>query len=144
MIETLYQLNVAVLLADLHAQERNADASQRARCGERACRSGSGWRARWSGRPRDRARGRRPRRHDGQRGQAPSVPAVPQVLLEQSSAGAAHQGPHGREALQMQLLRSQVQAAQSRAAAHEVTHRLVHNSFPHYYLHLYIAFRETL
>lgn len=129
---TAYQLTPAVLLADLHAQERDADArartrrrwSPRSRPGRSRRR---GRRPRRPGRPRRGPRGRRrARRHDDrQRGQAAPVPAVPQVLLQQSPARPAHQGAHGREAVQVQLLRQEVQAAQPRPTAHEATHRSV-------------------
>lgn len=36
-----------------------------------------------------------------QRGEASPVPAVPQILQQQPSARAAHQGPHRRETVQM-------------------------------------------
>lgn len=112
-----YQLTVAVLLADLHAQERDADAREGARRG--GCTDGKSWRRRggWTARPwSDR---RRTGRHDRrQRGKATPVPAMPQVILQQPPARTAHQGPHRRETVQMQLLRPQVQAAQSCTATY--------------------------
>lgn len=116
-----YQLTVAVLLADLHAQERDADAREGARRG--GCTDGESWRRR-CGRtggagPDRRWTGRDDRR---ERGKAAPVPAMPQVVLQQPPARPAHQGPHRRETVQMQLLRPQVQAAQSRTAAHPPAH----------------------
>lgn len=57
-----------------------------------------------------------------QRGEAAPVPAVPQVLLLQPSAGAAHPGPHRGETLQVLLLRPPLQAVVPRSAAHPTTH----------------------
>lgn len=79
--------------ADLYAQERNADA----RAGTPA----------WSRRG----------------GKAPPVPAVPQVLQLQPPVSPAHQGAHWGEAVQMLLLRSEVQAVESCATTHQITHR---------------------
>ena len=60
-----------------------------------------------------------------ERGEATPVSAVPQVLLLQPPAGAAHTGPHRGEAVQVLLLRPALQAAQPRAAAHATAHRSV-------------------
>ncbi|GBN41254.1 hypothetical protein AVEN_118859-1 [Araneus ventricosus] len=58
-----------------------------------------------------------PRRH-----QALPVPAVSQVILLQPPTAAAHPHPHRREALQVFLLRQEIQATLARAAAHQAAH----------------------
>lgn len=115
---SVYQLTLADFVADPIPQERDADAREGA--GRWSAGGASGRRS--ARRPRGPRR--RPRRHDHrQRDQAPPVSAVLEVLLQQSSAGPAYQGPHRREALQVQLLRPQVQATQPRATAHQATYR---------------------
>lgn len=66
----------------------------------------------------DGGKGAGPRRH-----QAAPVPAVPQELLLEPPAGAAHPRAHRREAVQMFLLRAPLQAALPRAAAHATAYR---------------------
>lgn len=89
----------AFLTADLHAQVGNADA-----------RAGGG-----AG-----CRGRRGPPHAWlqARGQAAPMSTVPQVVQLQPPTGAAHQGAHRRETLQVQLLRPSLQAALARPTAH--------------------------
>ncbi|PRD20071.1 UNVERIFIED_CONTAM: hypothetical protein NCL1_55622 [Trichonephila clavipes] len=57
--------------------------------------------------------------------QALPVPAMSQVVLLQPPTAAAHPHPHGREALQVFLLRQEIQTALTCATAHQAAHRCV-------------------
>lgn len=72
--------------------------------------------------------------------QAAPVPAVSQVVQQQSSAGAAHTSSHWRETVQVLLLRATLQAAQSCTTTHASPHRSVTHHQLQYYIHTLVIY----